>query len=205
MKSISNEHWQYQELIPWYVNGTLDESEMDHFSQHLKGCEDCRQEVESELAFARRYSGKAFPGFGDSHRIDTGLSRLLERLETAGEAPPEAGPARSRLPLVLGLAATVVVFCLISVLWVVPGGQIYRTLTSAPAKAEGTILQVMFEPQALERDVREVLTASGATIVSGPSAQGVYRIALPADSDEKEIIARLKHHPATRMLEEELR
>lgn len=34
------------ELLPWYLNGTLDESERREVREHLAGCEACRQALE---------------------------------------------------------------------------------------------------------------------------------------------------------------
>ncbi|HEX3127959.1 MAG TPA: zf-HC2 domain-containing protein [Thermoanaerobaculia bacterium] len=37
---------QATELLPWYLNGTLDESERREVREHLAGCEGCRQALE---------------------------------------------------------------------------------------------------------------------------------------------------------------
>ena len=39
-------HDAVTELLPWYVNDTLDESERDLVREHISICEDCRENVE---------------------------------------------------------------------------------------------------------------------------------------------------------------
>jgi anti-sigma factor RsiW len=39
-------HDAVTELLPWYVNGTLDESERDRVREHIGTCDDCRDNVE---------------------------------------------------------------------------------------------------------------------------------------------------------------
>jgi len=39
-------HDAVTELLPWYVNGTLDESERDLVREHIGVCDDCRENVE---------------------------------------------------------------------------------------------------------------------------------------------------------------
>ncbi|MES1242577.1 MAG: zf-HC2 domain-containing protein [Acidobacteriota bacterium] len=44
------------ELLPWYLNGTLDEGESREVREHLAGCEDCRQALEDTRLAAAIYS-----------------------------------------------------------------------------------------------------------------------------------------------------
>lgn len=44
-----------KDLIPWFVNGTLDESEMDLVNQHLRECAVCRAEVAQEIRMAQGF------------------------------------------------------------------------------------------------------------------------------------------------------
>ncbi len=47
------------------------------------------------------------------------------------------------------------------------------------AAADQVILTVAFNPQATEQAMRELLAASGAQLVAGPSALGLYSVAVP--------------------------
>lgn len=42
----SIDHEKLAELLPWYVNGTLDESEHAHVHRHIEVCEECRDSVD---------------------------------------------------------------------------------------------------------------------------------------------------------------
>jgi len=42
----TDRHDAMTELLPWYVNDTLDESERDFVREHIGTCEDCRDNVE---------------------------------------------------------------------------------------------------------------------------------------------------------------
>jgi len=199
MKAAARGHEEYQLLVPWFVNGTLDASEMDRFSAHMAACTSCRQQVESELAFARQYVELLPLRQPDTSRMEAGLEDLMARIE----AP--AATVRWQKCWPLAMAASLLAISLMSLIWLVPDSQVYRTLTRSSEVASGTVLQVVFEPQTPEREVRRLLIDTGATIISGPSAQGVYRIELPADANEKVVIAYLKAQPATLMLEREIR
>lgn len=43
---ITDHHDSVTELLPWYVNDTLDESERELVRQHISDCETCRNDVE---------------------------------------------------------------------------------------------------------------------------------------------------------------
>jgi anti-sigma factor RsiW len=51
---------QVAELLPWYLNGTLDERDQREVRLHLEGCEPCRQALE-ETRLAGRIYGQHVP------------------------------------------------------------------------------------------------------------------------------------------------
>ena len=78
---IVENHQTIVELIPWYVNGTLNEVETDRVSAHLAGCATCRAQIDAELELARQ--------IGDP-------PEGLDRLEAAEQRSFEALAGRIR-------------------------------------------------------------------------------------------------------------
>ncbi|HSL83736.1 MAG TPA: zf-HC2 domain-containing protein [Thermoanaerobaculia bacterium] len=81
-------HEEVWDLLPWYVNGTLDEGETLTVEEHLEACGICREEVRYWRGFAR-----ALQDEGDlAVSADAGLARLRGRLAGAGASPPHRPP-----------------------------------------------------------------------------------------------------------------
>ena len=156
------------DLLPWYVNGTLSRGERQIVESHLQTCERCRQEVAWLQNLRTQVKADAVRSPGEF-----GLNRLLR------EVDPQSSAARQRHPWwrpALAAAAVIIVIqfaVLINVL--------YRpapiTLLGGPAE-EGVVLQVKFAPSATEAQIRQLLQKTQATLVSGPGALGVYRLRL---------------------------
>jgi len=88
------------ELLPWYLNGTLDEGEQGEVRVHLEGCTNCRQALE-DTRLAWRIYGQHIPSealvalaWGETPE---GLDpEILERhLETCPECAAELEMART--------------------------------------------------------------------------------------------------------------
>lgn len=191
--------------IPWYVNGTLNEQQMNRVEAHIAACAPCRASVEEELRRARRYSqhtaamGARLPG------PEPSLEALLSNLA-------DAAPPRRRRPAAVAVAA-VAVLALSFLLVLVsqrdePAVEVeYETLTSEPAESSGIVLQVVFREDAWEQQIRQLVSGHGASIVSGPTPKGVYRISLPPGTGEAEadrLLPELRREPAVLMAEREL-
>lgn len=73
-------HAQISELLPWYVNGTLEAAEQRLVEDHLAACPDCVQELarSKALAAALRERQQSAPS---PHPIQ--LARLMERIEAS--------------------------------------------------------------------------------------------------------------------------
>jgi anti-sigma factor RsiW len=69
-------HRSALELLPWYLNGSLDPDEQAQVEQHLRGCVSCRAELESLRVLQAAYVE------GDSgDQADAALQRLLPQLD----------------------------------------------------------------------------------------------------------------------------
>ena len=70
-----DEHREIDLLLPWYVNGSLEEPERDRVRLHIQGCQLCQQEVpllrliQAEVTSERQ--GDPEPAPGGLERIST--------------------------------------------------------------------------------------------------------------------------------------
>jgi hypothetical protein len=87
-------HQEVWELIPWYVNGTLEADEAARVEAHLARCPLCRREAEANrgLAAALREAEPAV--VEDDPRLERLLARLDEPDETVAGAPAPAAAGR---------------------------------------------------------------------------------------------------------------
>lgn len=201
-------HEEVWDLLPWYVNGSLEEGDIHRVEGHLEGCGICREEVRYWRGFAGSLQEE-----GDlAISADAGLARLRRHLTgsaAAGGGAPRPEPASSRHrprrwlaglraapgPLRWALAAQLAAILILGGLLVgVRGGPEpagaeaapsaaageFRTLSDIPVPAAaGTgLLRVVFTDHAREREIRGALIAVGGRIVDGPSPTGVYTVAV---------------------------
>jgi hypothetical protein len=168
-------HERVQQLLPWYVNGTLEADEAAMVEAHLAECAECRADLAAEQVLAREVAALPLD-------VEHAWSMLSERIDAAGPPRRLAEPVpflRRKVAIgwALGgpLAAAAAVAFAVAVVPGVPSpaGQTYRALGSAPTAAPGNAL-VMFKPDARDSDLRGALTKAGARIVDGPTASGAY-------------------------------
>lgn len=196
-----NTHEHTEQLIPWYVNGTLDEQDMARVQRHLTDCRACRATVEEALGLARRLHRPH-----DGPRVEALIARQddhLAALRTRLHPPP--GVSRRTSPLVPALAALVVLAVPLAFVAsnVPPLGteHLYEARTTTTT-SQRPVLQLVFVPGTSAEDIALLLAASG-TVIGEPSQHGVYRIALATDRPE-ELLMRIRRHPAVRWAEIEL-
>ena len=107
---LRRDHRRVWDLLPWYVNGTLDENDLMDVELHLEDCSSCRVELTNEkrLGLAVRSSEefafsheRAFSRLGlDEIKVDELVEReprLLDLLDGFGLASPLVPLARNRL------------------------------------------------------------------------------------------------------------
>lgn len=205
---MQRQHRQVRELIPWYVNASLAEQEMDQVSAHLAGCVDCSRAVDLELALARRM--RQDPAQLDRlvAQQEQSLSRLQSRLPPRTQSPqPRRRPALHRPRSILwpAFATALIVAVALGFFAGRQTAQPTYTLMTAGAPADGPVVQVIFRPQTSEQSIRHLLADSHAQLAGSPSAKGVYRIVLPERTDARAYAQRLAQHPDVRWAEAELR
>ncbi len=170
------------ELLPWLANDTLEGEEKTAVERHVTDCAECRTEL--ELLRNLRSNLQSEPP-ADSGEL--GLQRLLREVRK----PPSAAKPRWLLPAALAAGLVIAVQ---TAMLIQPGQQlpVYGPL-SGPSAGDG-MLQVEFMPDAREADLRELLRSAGVRIVDGPSAVGVYRLAVDPGRDPGQVADQLQSH-----------
>jgi hypothetical protein len=213
-------HRRISELIPWHVNGSLSEREREWVEAHLADCPRCQEEERTcrRTAEAVRSAGEGAPSphpaqfrrllgrIEETEREERGRSsrggRLLARFRELIEATPR--PLRG----ILVVQAAVILLFVGVLVWDAasadPAGvrNVYHTLSAEVPKVNSVPLRMMFRPDATEKEIRDLLHDVRGEIVGGPSAIGVYTVAVPAGTDPvKMLLARLRSEPQVMFVE----
>ncbi len=190
------ERERFEELLPWYTNGSLGAEERAFVEQYLKQHPEAGAELDWYRSLQQRVqeSAPAVPA-------TIGLARAMRLIQ--GDRPTFAervGAFFGNLGLRPGpaLAALAIV--------AVQGGVILNLLGSAREDAdqiralravrveEGPMLKISFGPEAKEADIRLLLVQIRGELAGGPGQLGDYYVRVPADSQDK-ALARVQATP----------
>lgn len=190
-----NSHARVQELLPWFVNGSLNEGEQSLVDAHLEECPECRISVEELVAVAAKFS--ASDPFDLAWRSDAVCS-FMDQL------PPKPGVVSESA----WLRPTMAVFGALAIAAVLlvglPRTDAFRTLSFGEHVRDAPpVVQVVFGSDTTEKTIRDILLEDGNRVIGGPTQQGVYRVALGTSEDADVFIARLKHNPNVIFVTEE--
>ncbi len=190
-------------LIPWYVNGTLDQPERLEIEQLRDACPTCAREIreqtqlasvlaripDDETAAARSWASLSVRITADerqcARRSGGTLSRIAEwvRAHWGGLAG-------------LSLAASVATLALAIMLQPEPQTTAsYETLTTPTPSLAGPSIRVKVAENVPEEAFGEIATGLGLTVHEGSSTRGIYTVVPSEDADLDSIAAALRAHP----------
>ena len=189
-------HSAVDQLLPWYANGTLEGEERARVERHLAECEVCRQ----EMAFLREMGDAASEIVAATPVVPDAFGKTLARIDEWEQTRQPSLAARVRafvagvfdVPRVprLGLVAQSALILLLGAGLVLSRlqGPTFTTLSGGNSTSDAPRLTVVFEATATEQGIRQALGQVGGTLVSGPSAAGVYVVALPKAGDDARVV-----------------
>lgn len=185
MTVSEHEDGRLEELLPWYVNGTLIGDEERQVRRFVEDNAQAARDVEilRQLRDAVRSQEHGSPG-------ELGLRRLQASLREGRSPGSSPSVGRWWRPVLAAAAALVIVIqgVLLMNAWQRPAA--YEPAGVAPA---GSVIQLQFMPGATEQQITELLTRLDMEIVKGPSSVGVYRVApVHEGADPKTLVARLR-------------
>lgn len=190
-----------ENLLPWYVNDTLDEVDRARVEQALARDADLRAALAFWQQTAQAQRTSAVPA-----AEDVGLARTLARIHSETTAAPSRPGAERRdetpswfqrlfggtwLKPALGAAVAVIV---------VQGALLARQAPlqyrgaappASPTQERGHLvtLRVTFDPAATEGQMRIALAAADARFSDGPSEGGEYRVVVAPEQVDAALLA----------------
>jgi hypothetical protein len=203
----SDPHAVTLELLPWLVNGTADEQPLAAARAHLADCAECRASLKFDerladamrddrvVDYAPHASWARFAGRLDAEQARRGRWQVWRKPWSSLLPSSRERVVRfalvAQLAIIVGLAAGLVVR---SGDFAAP--REYRTLSlpETPVQTSDAMLLRLVVDEAMSAEaLRELLAASNAKIVDGPTELGVFTIAIPrasAGADDPVVLAR---------------
>jgi len=188
-------HREFQLLLPWYATGQLEAEDHALVEAHLDACPECRADLQAERRLAAEVADLPV-------EVEQAWASMVHRMGPAPKRRLATHPWRAAARhwrvgvLLLGsmVAAQAAIFLVVAALWPRPQPPAaFHTLTAPPPAAAGNIL-VVFRQQTTERALREILKASDARLVDGPTAAGAYVLRAP-NAERPAALARLRARP----------
>lgn len=165
-------HRRLQSLLPWYLNGTLDESERRTLDNHLPDCEACRAELAQLHSMVDLLDAESADA-----QAESAFARIGDRLDRPAPAGGLSAWLRGGLRDWIIRGTLVAQFALVLVLGSAllqrDEAPAYRTL-SQDGRAVTERLFVRFDASRTEADIRAALVRADARIVDGPTDDGLY-------------------------------
>lgn len=181
---MNNQDKHPEELLAWYVNGTLTGNEYEQVAEHIKACKKCQQDIDLFNHIQEQTKLMVV----DSHG-ELPWARLQREIKKE-EPKDELGTKGNWWGKVAAIAAVLVLTVQVGVIFKYSEQPEY-----IPAGEEAAHIQIIFETTAREEAIRKILLDNDLEIVSGPGASGVYRLRVISDeniSEVQKIVERLK-------------
>lgn len=178
-------------LLPWYLNGTLDEKEQRAVEQLLEHSQSARD----ELAVLKKIQQQVLSEKTGDAPSELGWQKLKRDIKAADARQVNVTTSKGggNWYKMAGVAAVLVICVQFGLLWkhtvqpvdveLLGGAQNAQTDI---LKAEGLYFQARFEETADWQAINALLDAVQGEIIQGPSALGLVTIRVPIKEQEKE-------------------
>lgn len=202
-----------KEMIPLYINGRLSDGERAAFETALESDAALRQELSEFEEIAALYPGieEEIP-FPSSDRVFSRIMDNIDAHEKKAASPDGPWVLFEKLadfirttffsPRVAWAVAAVQLVLLVTLVGTMPDRQEFETLSSGGAATETVLkINIVFEEDAMERDIRALLNQLDAGIVAGPMANGLYVIEITEAPSPDEVLKALLDSKLVRLAE----
>jgi anti-sigma factor RsiW len=182
-------HGEFLELLPFFVNGTLAPESRAAVEEYVAEHPKAKAELALQQAIRSSVREEA-PEVPVSLGFDRTMARVDEGLAPARPATSRAAIGQRvrewarwfRITPALATACTVVAVQAVVILMMAVGREEpFESVRGGAVSADNVVVQVLFRPEAAERDLRAALQRSGGRLIDGPTDLGFYFVAVPTD------------------------
>lgn len=189
-------------LLPWLLNDSLDEDEKLAVLEHARACVICRREL-SDLERLRdsiTQTSAALPiPAPDMRNINTRIDGLIARRRWGRNCLSQIRDLLENYWRIAFIAQSILLLAAVALLlWPEPKNNEFSTLTQSSDLRDGLYVRVVFSPELASPELSSLLDRFELTLVTGPSARGVFTLALPESSsieDRDKLVTRLQEDP----------
>lgn len=184
-----NEHQKVWNLLPWYVNHSLDAAEKDRVRNHVRTCIACRIELQQQQQLfeemqqtdlLRQVSQAAFAQLRKRIERQSVIHPFIQHSQSSHESKLSSGQSPGFVKYT-ALAASLLLLIMPFMLHL-PADQSaftaeYRTLASSPENTPAhNRVRIVFADQPDPKHIGAILHSVSGRIVKGPSENGIYEI-----------------------------
>ena len=191
--SSKNEHQKVWDLLPWYINHSLNASEQEIVKTHVKTCLTCRIELAQQQQVFEKIQQTDLLTQVSQASLAQLRKRIVEQDRSSHIEPyqqvskqPESSARQIMDFLKYGaLAASLAILSMPFMLATENQGSVaeYRTLANPSEKMTDNRLRVVFSDESSATEIEAILSAVSGHIVKGPSLQGVYEVQIENQKD----------------------
>ena len=170
-----DEHQAAQELLPWFVNGTLDADEAAQVGAHVAQCSACQADVAAQAQWRAAADGDA-----PRSDVERGWATFRTRLDARVATSPRRRGAFAwwrGLQVAVAVQAAVILVMAFALVSTMKPAEPYRALGSSMAVDANAI--IVFRADATQAETSAALRVAGARVVGGPTAADAYLLRLP--------------------------
>lgn len=199
MKSKTT-HETIWELLPWFVNNSLETSEHRQVALHVTQCTLCQSEIRVQQRLQKQLlASETFPD-----KQEKAYQRVLEQIHNV--TPIKKLNNKQKYfkfqPVPLSLVASLFVAIVAGALFM--GGEQqknYSTLTDSGYSQNNSgqfLARVIFKQRTSQQKIKSLLAAYRAKIVAGPDVRGIYTVdfsdKMSVETRFNKLLSKLQQH-----------
>jgi len=184
---------EFEEMLPWLLNGSLNESERKELESALSQSEKLRKEKALLLLLQQQVKQQEMPDVP----LEFSWQKMKRQIADERNQLKKDSNNNEKKWRYIGIAASLLLVIQSSSLlvnWNQEELYVPLSSSSSNSRTNAALFTIQFVDEATALDIQQVLRQYHLNVISGPSSIGLYQISGPTDSinEAEKILAQLK-------------